>query len=156
MRAAPTGARRFTPARVTLFLLVGAALVAWDGYKKTPTGPAQGDQLVGNPAATQPAQNLLRIATFNINGGVGGEDNRFDLGRTIAALSAPVLQVAQHGQRAGHDVMTATAGQIGDKAHATGVVLEAGIVKSLGQRGCRRCHPYSCRLIRSRERLTNG
>jgi len=91
MRAAPTGGRRFTPGRVTLFLLVVTALVAWDGYKKTPTGPAQGDQLVGNAPATQPAQNLLRIATFNINGGVGGEDNRFDLGRTIAALSAPDL-----------------------------------------------------------------
>jgi len=74
-----------------MFLLVIATLVAWDGYKKTPTGPAQGDQLVGNAPATQPAPPLLRIATFNINGGVGYPDNRFDLGRTIAALSAPDL-----------------------------------------------------------------
>ena len=39
-----------------------------------------------------------------------GEDARAVPGAGIAALRAPVLQVAQHGQRAGHDVMTAAAG----------------------------------------------
>jgi endonuclease/exonuclease/phosphatase family metal-dependent hydrolase len=84
MTAPPATARRFTTARVALFLLAVAALVAWDAYQKKPTGPAEGDQLFGPPATTVPADKLLRVATFNINGGGGG--NRYDLDRTVAAL----------------------------------------------------------------------
>ena len=39
-----------------------------------------------------------------------GGDARAVAGVRVAALRAPVLQVAQHGQRAGHDVMAAAAG----------------------------------------------
>jgi endonuclease/exonuclease/phosphatase family metal-dependent hydrolase len=91
MNATTTSGRRFTPARVVLFLILVAALFFLDGYQKTPAGPAEGDQLFGAPPTTAPADNLLRVATFNINGGVGGEDKRFDLDRTIAALRAPDL-----------------------------------------------------------------
>jgi endonuclease/exonuclease/phosphatase family metal-dependent hydrolase len=86
MTATPVRGRRFTAARVALFLLAIAALVAWDGYQKKPAGPAEGDQLVGSPPTTAPTDNLLRIATFNINGCVGGNDNRYNLDRTVAAL----------------------------------------------------------------------
>jgi endonuclease/exonuclease/phosphatase family metal-dependent hydrolase len=86
-----TNSRRFTPLRVVTFVLIVAAFFAWDGYQKIPTGPAQGDQFVGAAATTQPAGNLLRVATFNINGGVGGKDNQFDLGRTIDALKGTDL-----------------------------------------------------------------
>jgi endonuclease/exonuclease/phosphatase family metal-dependent hydrolase len=43
---------------------------------------------------------VLRVATFNINGGVGGQDNRYDLARTIAALQGFDLIALQevHGE----------------------------------------------------------
>lgn len=86
MNTMRSGNRRFTAARLALFLLAVAALVAWDGYQKKPAGPAQGDRLVGPPPTTAPVEKMLRIATFNINGCVGKKDNRYDLDRTVAAL----------------------------------------------------------------------
>jgi hypothetical protein len=63
----------------------------------------------------------------------------------IAALGAAVIQVPQYGQRLGHDLVTAASGQVRDKAHATGVVLVAAVVKPLGCGESSRCHQNSCR-----------
>jgi endonuclease/exonuclease/phosphatase family metal-dependent hydrolase len=66
--------RRFTPARIALFLLFILCLILWDGNQKIPSGPAEGASLAGNPSATQPAGPTLRVATFNIDGGALGLD----------------------------------------------------------------------------------
>jgi len=69
-----TQGRRFTPGRIALFLLIVAGLVVWQGSKKIPAGPAEGGSLAGSSSATQPAGPILRVATFNIDGGAEGID----------------------------------------------------------------------------------
>ena len=54
----------------------------------------------------------------------------FDLG----AGGAAVVEVAQGGQRLGHDVVAGHAGEGRDERHATRVVLVAGVVEPLGGR----------------------
>ncbi|MGA2581995.1 MAG: endonuclease/exonuclease/phosphatase family protein [Tepidisphaeraceae bacterium] len=67
--------RRFTPGRITVFLLIVAAILLWDAQKKIPAGPAEGSTLSGAPAATQPTGPTIRVATFNIDGGAEGLDH---------------------------------------------------------------------------------
>jgi endonuclease/exonuclease/phosphatase family metal-dependent hydrolase len=63
-----------------------AALVIWQGLIKRPTAPAFGISLhpISNPIV--PSGDVLRVATFNIAGGVSPTDNRFDLDRTAKYL----------------------------------------------------------------------
>jgi len=75
MTDVPGKARRFTPQRLAVFLLVVVGLVLWEAQKKIPSGPAEGSTLEGSPAATQPAGPTLRVATFNIAGGAEGLDH---------------------------------------------------------------------------------
>jgi endonuclease/exonuclease/phosphatase family metal-dependent hydrolase len=51
-----------------------------NGASPSPNG-ASPSPIVSNPATAR-----LRVATFNIDGGVGGTDNKFDLDRTAAAM----------------------------------------------------------------------
>jgi len=79
------GSSRFPAGRVALLLLIVVAVFIGQGNQKIPTGPAAGDLLAG-PPASRPSGNLLRVATFNIDGGVGKADGRLDLDRTAAAI----------------------------------------------------------------------
>jgi endonuclease/exonuclease/phosphatase family metal-dependent hydrolase len=60
--------RRFTPGRITLFIVIVAGIMAWQGGQKTPTGPASGTALTGPEPASRPSGDTLRVATFNIDG----------------------------------------------------------------------------------------
>jgi len=60
---------RFTAGRIALLLLIVIAVFIGGGSQKVGTGPASGDSLAG-PPASRPSGNLLRVATFNIDGGV--------------------------------------------------------------------------------------
>jgi endonuclease/exonuclease/phosphatase family metal-dependent hydrolase len=65
-----------------------AALVLWQGLVRRPTPRAEGSEFNGTaavaPATTQ--RDTLRVAAFNIAGGVSPEDNRLDLDRTAKYL----------------------------------------------------------------------
>lgn len=62
-----------------------AALVIWQGSVRRPTPPAQGDRFNGNfPTVADRA--TLRVAAFNIAGGVAPQDNVLDLNRTAKCL----------------------------------------------------------------------
>ena len=63
-----------------------------------------------------------------------GQDAGAVAGLRIGALGPAVIQVAQHGQRTGDRVVTALAGQVSDKADATGVVLVLAVVQASAQR----------------------
>jgi endonuclease/exonuclease/phosphatase family metal-dependent hydrolase len=75
MTEVPKQYRRFTPLRITVFLLIVAVVVVLDAQEKIPAGPAEGSALLGSPATTQPAGPTLRVATFNIDGGAEGLDH---------------------------------------------------------------------------------
>jgi endonuclease/exonuclease/phosphatase family metal-dependent hydrolase len=77
--------RRWT-GRVVVLLGIVAILFIIDGLRKTPSPPASGTALNGAAPATRPSQTVLRVATFNIDGGVGLADDRLDLDRTAAAM----------------------------------------------------------------------
>ena len=65
--------RRNTAIPVTLgILLIIAAAVSWSAIRKVPSGSAEADLFPGTFATTQPATDILRVATFNVDG--GGED----------------------------------------------------------------------------------
>src|ERR1019366_2786801 len=79
-----------------------------------------------------------------------GGDARAVAGFAIAALGAPVLQVAQDGEGLGDDVMIAATGQVSNEPDAARVVLKAAVVKTLrarqssrGQSGLLSSHPPS-------------
>jgi endonuclease/exonuclease/phosphatase family metal-dependent hydrolase len=65
-----------------------AVLVIWQGLVRRPTPPARGSAFNGIdvPASTQPGRDTLRVAAFNIAGGVSPEDNVLDLDRTAKYL----------------------------------------------------------------------
>lgn len=67
-----------------LILLLGTALVFWDGVRKVPSGPTEGSSLHGIAATTAPS-DVFRIGTFNIDGGQG-LDGKTDLARTARQL----------------------------------------------------------------------
>jgi len=67
--------RRFTPGRITLFIIIVAGIMAWQGGQKIPTGPASGTALNGPEPASRPSGQTLRVATFNIDGGAEGIDH---------------------------------------------------------------------------------
>jgi endonuclease/exonuclease/phosphatase family metal-dependent hydrolase len=69
------GGRRFTPARIAVFILFILLLVAFQGNQKIHAGPAEGTDLSGQSSTTQPAGPTLRVATFNIDGGAEGIDH---------------------------------------------------------------------------------
>jgi endonuclease/exonuclease/phosphatase family metal-dependent hydrolase len=64
----PSRGRRFTPLRVTLFLILVAALFVWQGSQKIPLGAAAGTALNGPAPTSRPGGDSLRVATFNIDG----------------------------------------------------------------------------------------
>jgi endonuclease/exonuclease/phosphatase family metal-dependent hydrolase len=66
--------RRFTPGRIVVFLMIILILVALQGNRKIPAGPAEGASFEGTASTTQPAGPTLRVATFNIDGGAEGLD----------------------------------------------------------------------------------
>lgn len=72
MTATPTirgyRGRRFTAGRITLFILLVAGLFLWQGSEKIPTPAASGTALYGPDPATRPSGDILRVATFNVNG----------------------------------------------------------------------------------------
>ena len=63
--------RRFTPGRITLFLVIVAGFMVWQGSLKVPLGAASGTSFVGPAAASRPSGDVLRAATFNIDGKSG-------------------------------------------------------------------------------------
>jgi endonuclease/exonuclease/phosphatase family metal-dependent hydrolase len=73
--------RRFIRILFIALLIVGVGF--WFGRAK-PTGPAEGTHLNG-AADAHPSSTSLRIATFNIDGGYGTDD-QFDLNRTARCL----------------------------------------------------------------------
>jgi len=90
MTAIPTTSvsrgRRFTPGRIVIFLLIVAGLIVLDGNEKIPSGPASGTSLSGTATVSPPAGDTLRVATFNIDSGVGPGDGRLDLDRTADTM----------------------------------------------------------------------
>ncbi len=75
-----------------------------------------------------------------------GQDAGPVAGIRVAPLRAAVIQVPQHGERLGDDLVAAASGQVRDEADAAGVVLVAAVVESLASRRSSRGHQYSCRL----------
>ena len=68
-------------------LIVLAAVVFWQGIIKRPTPRAFGTSLhVVDSPVPPPSGSILRVATFNINGGVSPEDDILDLSRTAKYL----------------------------------------------------------------------
>jgi endonuclease/exonuclease/phosphatase family metal-dependent hydrolase len=63
--------RRFTPGRIILFLLIVAGFLAWEGSQKSPLGAAAGTAFVGPAPTSRPSGDVLRVATFNIDGKSG-------------------------------------------------------------------------------------
>ncbi|HEY1922333.1 MAG TPA: endonuclease/exonuclease/phosphatase family protein [Tepidisphaeraceae bacterium] len=63
--------RRFTPGRVTIFVLIAAGFFAWQGSERIPAGPASGTSLNGAAPSSRPIGDTLRVATFNIDGKAG-------------------------------------------------------------------------------------
>ena len=70
-------------------------------------------------------------------------------GVRVAALGAAVIQVAQHGQRFGHGVVAAAAGQVSDEADAAGVVLVAAVVQALSRRARRAAGAINAPVVSS-------
>lgn len=71
--------------RFAALILLVLALVIVEGNRRVPTPAATGYAFDGSPATSQPVRSTLRVATFNIAGGVG-KDDRFDLQRTVDSL----------------------------------------------------------------------
>jgi len=65
--------RRFTPGRIILFVLLVAGIFIWQGAQKTPLGADSGASFNGPAPATRPAGDILRVATFNIDGKSGDD-----------------------------------------------------------------------------------
>ena len=82
----PVPSRRFTPGRILAFILIVAGVFIYDGNRKQPEPANSGASFNGQPATSQPTA-VLRVATFNMAGGVGGEDNHLNLNRTAAAIT---------------------------------------------------------------------
>jgi len=57
-----------------------------------------------------------------------GQDAGTVTGVRIRAGRAPVLQIAEHAQRARYHVVAAPSGQVGDKTNAAGVMFETAVV----------------------------
>lgn len=97
---AGAGAGNRRPARMgtrllpwlTAALLVGGAW-GWQWSAVSPAGPAFGERLNPPPGGTSATPDacsadpsILRIASFNIHGGKGGQDNVLDLDRTAGVI----------------------------------------------------------------------
>jgi hypothetical protein len=65
--------RRFTLGRIFLFILIVGGLLLWEGNEKIPEPPASGTALNGADPATRPSGDILRVATYNINGNSGDD-----------------------------------------------------------------------------------
>ncbi len=63
--------RRFTAGRIAIFLIIVAGFMAWQGSQKIPLGGASGTSFVGPAPASRPSGDVLRVATFNIDGKSG-------------------------------------------------------------------------------------
>lgn len=63
--------RRFTPGRIILFLIIVFGFLAWQGAQKAPLGAAAGTSFAGPAPASRPSGDILRVATFNIDGKSG-------------------------------------------------------------------------------------
>jgi len=81
--ASPTTPRRRW--KRTVWLAVALALVVWAANFRVDCGPASGTSFSGNASTEVHDRRTLRVATFNIHGGNGG-DGHFDLGRTADTL----------------------------------------------------------------------
>jgi hypothetical protein len=57
-----------------------------------------------------------------------GQDASTVTGVRVRAGRAPVLQIAEHAQRARYHVVAAPSGQVGDKTNAAGVMFETAVV----------------------------
>jgi endonuclease/exonuclease/phosphatase family metal-dependent hydrolase len=66
-----SGGRRFTAGRLAIFLIIVAGFMAWQGSQKIPLGAASGTTFVGPAPASRPSGDVLRVATFNIDGKSG-------------------------------------------------------------------------------------
>src|ERR1700722_13760374 len=69
------------------FIFLAVVLVIWQGDLRRLTGPAEGAHLNGPASSAAPAMQNLRVASFNIAGGVAPDDNRLDLARTARYLA---------------------------------------------------------------------
>jgi endonuclease/exonuclease/phosphatase family metal-dependent hydrolase len=75
--------RRHGAIAITLVFLAG--LIYYGGDKRQPVPAAVGNSLSGIPHEPPSAEPTLRVATFNIHGGID-RNHRFNLGRTADAL----------------------------------------------------------------------
>jgi endonuclease/exonuclease/phosphatase family metal-dependent hydrolase len=66
-------------------LVVVGGLIYYDGDQRRPVVPTVGDSLSGNVDVSPPGRPTIRVATFNIHGGVG-HDHHLNLARTAEAL----------------------------------------------------------------------
>jgi endonuclease/exonuclease/phosphatase family metal-dependent hydrolase len=80
----PVRAKRRWPIRRAVVMLI--ILFIWQGLVRRPTGPAFGTALHPVAGAVVADPQTLRVATFNIAGGVSPTDNLLDLDRTAKFL----------------------------------------------------------------------
>jgi endonuclease/exonuclease/phosphatase family metal-dependent hydrolase len=80
--------RHFSVGRVVIFIILVAGFFIAQGSEKIPDGAAGGDSFSGPAPATRPSGNLLTVSSFNMNGGVGKDDNILNLDRTADDLRA--------------------------------------------------------------------
>lgn len=83
--AGTTGRRRHTALAGVLAALFLAAVVVLPAAIRTPAGPASGTALVDAHRCLPATRTTLRVASFNIHSGVGG-DGRADLSRIADLL----------------------------------------------------------------------
>jgi endonuclease/exonuclease/phosphatase family metal-dependent hydrolase len=78
--------RRFTPGRIIVFVLLVGGFLIWEGSEKTPLGAAAGTTLAGPQPTSRPSGDILRVATFNIDGKSGDDTADTLRGFDLAAL----------------------------------------------------------------------
>jgi endonuclease/exonuclease/phosphatase family metal-dependent hydrolase len=70
---------------IVLLILAGVGIWLW-GAIPEPTGPASGEGARGTLPALPPGKTVFRIATFNMHSGIGGDDNIYNIQRTIDSV----------------------------------------------------------------------
>jgi endonuclease/exonuclease/phosphatase family metal-dependent hydrolase len=81
----PRAGKRRWLRRGLLLVAIVPVMVGMSGYMRWQTAPASGDGAVGALPSLAAEKVAFRVGTFNMHSGVG-EDERFDLSRTIESL----------------------------------------------------------------------
>ncbi len=119
------------------------------GHRGGPAGSVAGQEHHPGRVAARIRQPESAGVAEHLVGDLGQDPGPI-AGFRVAALRSPVIQVPQHGEGLGHDLVAAATGQVRHEADAAGVVLVTAVVETLDSGGCSRRHQYSCRPVRHR------